>query len=127
MNRSIFQSRLPIERAVLWCGIVVLIFAAFAGTVTAADETVLDPELPAVSAGVSAEGKPMLVAVLALAGALIGMERVCSWRLSVIQRQTAADHQRLAAVLPPIPSADLPQPSWSYPVPSPEHGPSSLK
>lgn len=121
MNRPVFQSRFPIECAVLWCGLAVLIFAAFAGTVTAADETVPDSELPTVSAGVSAEGEPMLVTVLALAGALISMERACSWRLSVIRRQTAADNQRLAAVLPPIPSADLPQPSWPFPVPSPGH------
>ncbi len=111
----------------LWCGIVVLLFAAFAGTVTAADETVPDSELPTVSAGVSDEGKPMLVAVLALAGVLIGMERACSWRLSVIRRQTMGTNPRLAAVLPPISSADLLQPSWPLPVPSPDYGPASPK
>ncbi len=125
MNHSFFQSRFPIERAALRCGVVALIFAACASTVTAADETVPDSELPTVSAGVSTEGKPMLVTMLALAGALIGMERACSWRLSVIQRQTAADNQKLAAVLPPVPSSDLPQASWPFPVPSQSHGPSS--
>ena len=125
MNRSIFPSCFPNGRAVLHCVVVVLIFAAFAGTVTAADETVPDSELPTVSAGVSTEGKPMLAAVLALAGALIGMERACSWRLRVIQRQTAADNQRLAAVLPPVPSTGMSQASWPFPMPSPSYGPSS--
>ena len=106
MNRSILQSLVSSGRAVRRGVVVVLIFAALAVKATAAGETAPDADFPTVSA----EGKPMLVTVLALAGALIGMEQACSWRLRVIRRQTA-DHQRLAAGLPPISAADLPQAS----------------
>ena len=51
----------------------------------------------------------MLITMLVLAGALIGVERVCSWRLSVNQR-SAAVNQGLAAVLPSIRLAGSPLP-----------------
>ena len=102
MNRIFFQFHLASRSAVpLCCGAVLVLFAS-SNTVRASEESMPDSQAATAVASASEEGRQMLIVMITLAGALIGMERGCSWRLGVLQ---------LSAILPPIFSDSLPLPA----------------
>ncbi len=88
-------------RSVVLGGLALLSYSALPMTARAQDSDPSDPAPEVVHAPLSTEGKSLLAATVFVAAALVGMERFCSWRLSIRQRQASGLQPTLAECLPP--------------------------
>ena len=103
-NSSNFRPHHAGIRTTMFGGLALFSFSLLPMAAHADDSEVPD-QTPAVAATeFSNEGKQLLAATLLLAAALVGMERFCSWRLSLHHRRANDVRQIFTECVPPLKS-----------------------
>ena len=92
-------------RTALLAGLA-LLSSSVLPVVAHADDSEIPDQPAVVSTELSTEGKQLLAATLLLAASLVGMERFCSWRLSVRHRADAV-RPTLTECVPLVPGPSL--------------------